>query len=128
MERHCINKRIDYFSVNDPFIGDLGGNELIKVAQIFSCGEAPSDSRPIEEHEIYQEKKFWKLHRFREYLEKWDQNKSEFDKKESCDENDVEMDELFKLWKTQRALTNMAVNVSGENDVDLRFRTVIRFN
>jgi len=97
---------------------------LIKVANIFSCGEAPSDSSPIEQHEIYQEKKFWKLHRFRKYLEKWDANKSDFDKKESIenDENNVEIDELFKLWKTQRALTNMAVNVSGENDVDMRLK------
>ena len=75
----------------------------------------------MNDHEDYQEKKFWKLHRFREHLEKWDKQQIKYDKIESYEtEDEPDVIELFKLWKTQRSLTNMAVNVSGENDFDLR--------
>lgn len=45
---------LDYFSVDDPFIEDLGQTELKKVSDLFATGEAPLDHLPLEEHESYQ--------------------------------------------------------------------------
>ena len=41
-------------SVDDPFVSDVGSDELKKVSDAFATGEAPGDDEPIERHQSYQ--------------------------------------------------------------------------
>jgi len=108
---------LDYYSVNDPFVEDLGGDELKKVSELFSTGEAPLDHCPIEQHEVYQRRKYDKLNKFNQHLDKWDAARAEFDIITELDHVDPDINELFGLWKAQRQLTKTAVAVAGEEDV-----------
>lgn len=87
---------------------------------MFSVGDAPADSAPIETHELYQTQKVKKLHKFESYLKKWDKEKEIFDKwnlgRLEQTESDPDIIKLFELWKEQRKLTIDAIKVSGEND------------
>ena len=54
----------DYFSVNDPFIEDVGSDEMKKIGDLFSVGDAPEDDAPVTDHETYQKSKVLKLYKF----------------------------------------------------------------
>ena len=113
----------DYFSVNDPFIEDVGSGEMKKIGDLFSVGEAPEDDAPIKDHEKYQRSKILKLHKFEEKLKLWDKEKDGYDKKSvgefEKEETDPEIIKLYNLWKEQRNLTLNAIEVSGENDAQM---------
>ena len=113
----------DYFSVNDPFIEDVGSDEMKKIGDLFSVGEAPEDDAPVEDHENYQKSKVLKLHKFDEKLKLWDKEKDVYDKKSEeefgKEQPDPEIVKLFSLWKGQRNLTLNAIDVSGENDAQM---------
>ena len=113
----------DYFSVNDPFIEDVGSGEMKKIGDLFSVGEAPEDDAPIKDHEKYQRSKILKLHKFEEKLKIWDKEKDVYDNKSveefEKEESDPEIMKLFNLWKEQRNLTLNAIEVSGENDAQM---------
>ena len=121
IELELIQK--DYFSVNDPFIEDVGSSEMKKIGDLFSVGEAPEDDAPIKDHERYQKSKILKLHKFEEKLKLWDKEKDIYDKKNidefEKEESDPEINKLFNLWKEQRNLTLNAIEVSGENDAQM---------
>ena len=113
----------DYFSVNDPFIEDVGSDEMKKIGDLFSVGDAPEDDAPVIDHETYQKSKVLKLHKFEEKLKLWDKEKDVYDKKNkeefAKEELDEEIVKLFSLWKEQRNLTLNAIEVSGENDAQM---------
>ena len=79
------------------------------------------DHCPIEEHEMYQKRKFDKLARFYKSLKEWDANRDKFDDIDDLKNVDTDINELFGLWKEQRLLTQTAVKVNRFFSVIFQF-------